>query len=73
MQSCLMSMIHISNLKYTHKIMYIEKIFCIFFPCRLAHVGGILNGTAGVGVCVIPSVISALWFPPGQRTLSTST
>ena len=33
--------------------------------------GGILNGTAGVVVCVIPSVISALWFPPGQRTTAT--
>ena len=37
----------------------------------LSHVGGILNGTAGVVVCVIPSVISALWFPPGQRTTAT--
>ena len=33
--------------------------------------GGILNGTVGVVVCVIPSVISALWFPPGQRTTAT--
>ena len=41
------------------------------FLIRLAHVGGILNGTAGVCVCVIPSVISALWFPPGQRTTAT--
>ena len=39
--------------------------------CSLSHIGGILNGTAGVVVCVIPSVISALWFPPGQRTTAT--
>ena len=39
--------------------------------CSLAHIGAILNGTAGVVVCVVPSVISALWFPAGQRTTST--
>ena len=49
------------------------KLTCLIFQIsiRLAHVGGILNGTAGVCVCVIPSVISALWFPPGQRTTAT--
>ena len=39
----------------------------------LANIGGILNGTAGVCVCVIPSVITALWFPAGQRTTATGT
>ena len=37
----------------------------------LAHVGAILNGSAGVMVCVIPSVISSLWFPPDERTTAT--
>lgn len=37
----------------------------------LSNVGSILNGGAGVVACVCPSVISALWFPPGQRTTAT--
>lgn len=37
----------------------------------LAHLGAILGGSAGAVSCVLPSVISSLWFPTNERTIAT--
>lgn len=36
-----------------------------------AHLGAILNGIAGVTIMAAPPAISAVWFPPKQRTTAT--
>lgn len=37
----------------------------------MAHLGSILNGIAGVTVMSAPPALSAVWFPPHQRTTAT--
>ena len=45
----------------------------LFFPaCRLNHIGLFLNGMAGPVAMAVGPLISAVWFPPGQRTTSTA-
>ena len=39
---------------------------------RLNHVGLFLNGLAGPVAMSAPPLISAVWFPPGQRTTATA-
>jgi len=36
-----------------------------------AHIGSILNGIAGAIVMSAPSALSAVWFPPNERMIST--
>ena len=44
-----------------------DTLFLIF-----AHVGSVLNGFAGAVVMAAPPAISAVWFPPEQRTTATA-
>ena len=37
----------------------------------MAHLSSIINGMAGAVVMAVPPHLSAIWFPPEQRTLAT--
>ena len=37
-----------------------------------AHIGSVWNGFAGAVVMAAPPAISAVWFPPEQRTTATA-
>ncbi|ESO83026.1 hypothetical protein LOTGIDRAFT_133974, partial [Lottia gigantea] len=45
---------------------------CFYYICRLIHIGQFLNGLGGPVAMAGSPVISATWFPPEQRTTSTS-
>ena len=38
----------------------------------LCHIGAFLNGVAGIVIVAGPPAVSAVWFPPNQRTTATS-
>ena len=44
-----------------------QLLFLIF-----AHIGSVLNGFAGAVVMAAPPALSAVWFPPEQRTTATA-
>ena len=39
---------------------------------RLMHAGQALNGLAGPVAMAAPPAVSAIWFPPDQRTTATA-
>ena len=44
-----------------------ESVFTV-----LCHISAALNGVSGIIFCATPPVISATWFPPGERVTATS-
>ena len=44
-----------------------ETVFTV-----LCHISAALNGVSGIIFCATPPVISATWFPPGERVTATS-